>query len=424
MRIGAMTFTAPWNGGAFQYESLVLDTLARLHKSGEHDVSYLFLASVWSSLALMDAGEVTVRGIPLKLAYGSGTTEAELYSGLGEVIASGTQPDLARLIQYRSNAPDIEATDWVFFPTPTMLGQLLGKPFVMPIHDLQHRLQPHFPEVSKGGEADKREFMYRNACRTATLIIVDSDVGKEDVLACYGDVIRPDRIMVVPFAPMVATQPVEDAQALAEVRTRYGLPERFFFYPAQFWFHKNHRRVVEALDIVSRRHGEPITIAFTSKATDEIQQATFQELTGRIGELGLTDRVRFLGYVPAEDLAPLYSQAVALVMPTFFGPTNIPILEAWGCGCPVITSDIRGVRDQAGDAALLVDPNSVEAIAGAMDRLWSDADLRQELISRGRKRSAELAQYDFRNRIDEVIAEMCQRVAAGDYPPIERLWGG
>jgi glycosyltransferase involved in cell wall biosynthesis len=73
-------------------------------------------------------------------------------------------------------------------------------------------------------------------------------------------------------------------------------------------------------------------------------------------------------------------------MPTFFGPTAIPPVEAWSLGCPVITSDIRGIREQMGDAALLVDPRSVESIAAGIVRVWKEQALRKELVARGRER--------------------------------------
>lgn len=416
MRIGVMTFTTPWGGGAFQYESLVLDALARLHKSNRHVVEYLFMSALWSNFAWLGTGEVTLRGIPLKLAYEPFELAREIFGALGDAAGGGLSPDLVRLVQHRASAKGVDEADWLFMTAPTELGQMAGKPYVMPIHDLQHRLQQHFPEVSDDGEFNRREFLYRNACRGATMILVDSEVGKEDVLACYGDVIEPDRISVVPFAPAIATDSVTDPATLAEVRARYHLPERFFFYPAQFWQHKNHLRIVEALSLIADKFGTAPAIAFTSTAADNNQKAAYEALLRRIADLDLSAQVHFLGYLPAEDLAPLYSQAVALVMPTFFGPTNIPVLEAWSCGCPVITSDIRGVRDQAGDAALLVDPNSVEAIAGAMARVWSDEALRQDLIRRGHARSHDLAQYDFHARIDDVVEEMCARVASARTP--------
>ena len=84
----------------------------------------------------------------------------------------------------------------------------------------------------------------------------------------------------------------------------------------------------------------------------------------------------------------LYAGAVGLVMPTFFGPTNIPMLEAWAFGCPVLTSDIRGIREQVGNAAILVNPRSEEAIADGIYHLWTDENLRRILADRGRRRLA------------------------------------
>jgi glycosyltransferase involved in cell wall biosynthesis len=112
----------------------------------------------------------------------------------------------------------------------------------------------------------------------------------------------------------------------------------------------------------------------------------------------------------------LYSQAVGLVMPTFFGPTNIPILEAWMCGCPTITSDIRGVREQAGDAAILVDPRSVDAIAAAMLQLWRDPETRADLARRGTERARYYAGTDYASLVGEIVDDVGRRVAAGRIP--------
>ena len=86
-------------------------------------------------------------------------------------------------------------------------------------------------------------------------------------------------------------------------------------------------------------------------------------------------------------------------MPTFFGPTNIPVLEAWAFGCPVLTSDIRGVREQVGDAALLADPTSVEAIADGIHRLWTDRELGHTLSNLGRRRLAAYTPEDYLRRL-------------------------
>ena len=85
----------------------------------------------------------------------------------------------------------------------------------------------------------------------------------------------------------------------------------------------------------------------------------------------LENSVFYLGAAPEEDMPALYAPlSTALVMPTFFGPTNIPPFEAWHYGRPVICSNIPGIREQIGDAGLLVDPRSPEDLAQAMSRLW------------------------------------------------------
>src|SRR5438094_4838933 len=123
-------------------------------------------------------------------------------------------------------------------------------------------------------------------------------------------------------------------------------------------------------------------------------------------QLGLEKEICHLGYVPDEDMSAIYARAAALVMPTFFGPTNIPVLEAWSFGCPVITSDIRGIREQVGDAAVLVDPRSVEAIADGIRKVWTDLQLRRTLAVRGRNRLSAYTPADFQNRLIDIIQEV------------------
>lgn len=120
---------------------------------------------------------------------------------------------------------------------------------------------------------------------------------------------------------------------------------------------------------------------------------------------GVANQVHYLGYIPNEDMPAIYSGAIALVMPTFFGPANIPYLEAWAKGCPVLTSNIRGIREQIGDAGILVNPNSVEEIADGIYRLWKDENLRKVLIERG-KESLKTFNFDnYRNILKEILEE-------------------
>jgi len=294
----------------------------------------------------------------------------------------------------------------MIYPTPHTFSFEVELPYIMAIHDLQHRLQPEFPEVSADGEWERREYVFRNGSRHATLLLADSEVGKEDILNFYGEYgVRPEKVKVLPFLPAAYLPSEVSEPERHRVRKKYALPARYLFYPAQFWPHKNHVRIVRALVIL--RDGQKITptIVFCGSTQGKIRRETFTEIMSLARQAGIANQVINLGYVSDADMGPLYSQAACLVMPTFFGPTNIPILEAWAFGCPVITSDIRGVREQAGDAALLADPRSPEMIAEAIREIWTDPGLCEALAQRGRVRLSGYTPAEFRRRLVEIVEE-------------------
>jgi len=404
--IGVISLTTRWNGGAFQYENLLLSALGQVHQSGRHQLEFLFHLGP-AGLSWLMSGEMRLHGLPVRALWQPAEAELREYAGALAPI----------VLQQLDGSRALNSVDWLFLTCPTEIGVLARRPFVMPIHDLQHRFQPEFPEVGRPAEFTRREALFTHACRHAAMILVDSEAGKEDVLTCYGGLIEPDRIYVMPLYPVVAAQRVDDPARLAAVRARYRLPERFFFYPAQFWFHKNHARIIDAIAQIAARTGERMPIALCGLHGDKDWAPSFDTVMRRVTEHGLNDSVHLLGFVDADDMPALYSQAVGLVMPTFFGPSNIPILEAWSCGCPTITSDIRGVREQAADAALLVDPRSVDAIADAMWRLWTDPECRAELARRGSEQARRIAQTDYASLVGKFVDEVSERVAAGRVPP-------
>jgi len=260
------------------------------------------------------------------------------------------------------------------------------------IHDLMHRYEPQFPEVSANGQREQREFHFRETCRWAEGILVDSETGKRQVCEAYD--VQPSSVFVLPYVPPGYIYRGQTAEAPPR---NPEVPEKFLFYPAQFWMHKNHLNLFEALDRVRRKHSD-VRLVLVGAAHNGYDQAR-----RRVTELGLEQHVTFLGYVPDNEMADLYRCARALIMPSFFGPTNIPQLEAFVAGCPVAVSAVYGVPEQVGDAALLFDPNSPDEIADCMERLWSDDALCAELIERGRKRAAEWGPEQFQARFREIV---------------------
>ncbi len=407
LRIGIALLTNESGGGAYQYGQTMLSVLAELRD--ERKEEFVVLADE------LRAGDPLLGGVEWEIApLTSGSLRRRAFR-----VAKQLAPDRHRH-RWREQRggptgaarrrPDIRAwherlgIDLVVYPFTSPFAFEAGTPYVLAVHDLMHRRHPEFPEFS-GSELAEREYLFGSGIEEAELILVDSEVGKEDVLEFYADRITPDRIAVLPFLPGAPTAVTDDDRA--RVRRDHRLPERFLFYPAQFWPHKNHRLIVEAL-----AHVEDAELVLVGSAVGEVRERNHAELFTRARELGLERRLHHLGYVPAADVAALYSEAVALVMPTFFGPTNIPVLEAWALDCPVITSDIRGVREQAGDAALLVDPESLEALTEAIRRVWLDEELRAELARRGRERLALYTRDEYGRRLGAVLdqagALVCQ----------------
>ncbi|HET6497861.1 MAG TPA: glycosyltransferase family 1 protein, partial [Coriobacteriia bacterium] len=301
--------------------------------------------------------------------------------------------------------------DLLVFTVESDIAFRTGLPYVVSIHDLQHRQQPGLPEFSHESDWERREYRMRNSIANAAVVLVDSDMGKQDLLEHYGDTgIDPEYVMPFRSSPAHYLSAVPTDAEIAAVRKRYSLPDRYLFYPAQFWPHKNHRRIIEALGLLADDGMRP-HLVLAGSASGRLRHQTFLDVMRTASHLGVAEQVHYLGYVPDDDMKALYSRAETLVMPTFFGTTNIPVIEAWHFDCPVVTSDLRGLREQVDGAAVLVDPSSAPSIADGIRQVVSDEDLRKDLIRRGREQIATYTHDDYLVRLGEVLEAAKRRTS-------------
>ncbi|EEA00897.1 glycosyl transferase group 1 [Burkholderia sp. H160] len=274
--------------------------------------------------------------------------------------------------------------DLVYFTCPSQLALLTEQfSYLFTVWDLAHRDEVDFPEVRSGGEFERREQIYQHALKKATGIIVDSQAGHDNVVRRYG--IDPERVHVIPFSPAVGTLLPEhefgDPERFVDIKAKYSLDCDYVYYPAQFWPHKNHVYLLRGLRRLEDRFGIRVGAVFSGR-----DHGNLAHVRSVATDLGLTDRICFAGFVPDREVACLYRQALALVMPTYFGPTNLPPYEAFQLGVPVLYSDLKNLRDQVGDAGLLIDLSDPDTMADALQKLITDPDLRQILLERGRRR--------------------------------------
>lgn len=278
--------------------------------------------------------------------------------------------------------------DLVYFTCPSYLALVTAQfSYLFTVWDLAHRDEVDFPEVRSGGEFERREQIYQQALKKATGIIVDSQAGHDNVVRRYG--VDADRVHVIPFSPATGTLLPEhelgQPDRHIDVKAEYGLDCDYIYYPAQFWPHKNHVYLLRGLRSLEDRFGIRLGAVFSGRDLGNLAH-----VRSVAADLRLTDRIRFAGFVPDREVASLYRQAIALVMPTYFGPTNLPPYEAFQLGVPVLYSDLRNLREQVGDAGLLIDLLNPDSMADALQTLMNDPHLREMLIERGKQRIGSL----------------------------------
>jgi len=170
---------------------------------------------------------------------------------------------------------------------------------------------------------------------------------------------------------------------IKQVKANYGVGRGYFLYVGTIQPRKNLVRLIEAFS-KSGVENTDLVLAGSSGWLDE-------EIYKLPEKLSISKYVRFLGYVTDEDLPALYSGAVGLVFPSLYEGFGLPILEAFACGCPVLTSKIGAMAEVAGDAALLVDPYNKDEIAAGLKKLVSDRNFREDLIKKGSERVKEFS---------------------------------
>ena len=219
--------------------------------------------------------------------------------------------------------------------------------------------------------------------RKADTVLAISESTKKDIL----DLVKvdPDKIQVTHLAHGGEFRLIDKKKAKGFATTKYKINPPFIIFVGMIEPRKNLARVFTAFSEM-KKDGMMHKLVIVGK-----KGWKYKEIFEIARKLDLDKDIVFTGYVPDKDLAILYNAAEMLVYPCLYEGFGIPVLEAMACGCPVITSNVSSMPEVAGDAALLVDPESTENIKSAMSRLIKDRKLNQDMVKRGLKRSDEFS---------------------------------
>lgn len=249
---------------------------------------------------------------------------------------------------------------------------------VVTVHDIAY---DRYPQYFTAAEVLRFRLLVPPTVRRASVVLTVSEYARRELIARY--LLPPGKVVVAPNAVDPVFQPVDDPRVLDVVKARYGAGEQFILCVGNLQPRKNLRTLIDAYVRLRRSGTTSAKVVLVGKAawlSDDIFVAA--------RDSGYADDLIFTGYVPAADLAALYSVAAVFVYPSFYEGFGLPPLEALACGTPVVCSSAGALPEVVGDAALLVDPHSADAIAAAVARVLSDASLRATLRESGLRRAA------------------------------------
>jgi glycosyltransferase involved in cell wall biosynthesis len=256
------------------------------------------------------------------------------------------------------------------------------RPYIFTIHDLNHIDRPENSSILK---KIYYYFLLRRACHNAFRVLTVSEFSRQRIISWahvppkhvvnigngVDDCYRPD---VSPYQPGY----------------------QYLLCVGNHKAHKNESRVLEAF--AAAKIDSTIRLIFTGNANEELML--------QCRHLGVENRVIFMGRIPEDHLPGLYKGALALVFPSLYEGFGLPVIEAMACGTPVLTSNTTSLPEVAGDAALLVDPTSINQIKTAIGQLCSDAGLRRSLSQKGLQRAKFFKWDEVANKVKAVLNQM------------------
>lgn len=367
MKIAIIIDSSLFDGGGFQ---TILSSAKILAKQSSPQYEFVFLTRFKSNLAIFKKHGISVETIAInRIDY--------LKNSFLENIRK------IKSVRWFEKACRSKFTKWcennqidlAYFLGPSDIALLCRCNYILTVWDLCHRDFPEFPEVRSEGEFERRERTLTKTLPMAFRIFADSEEGKKNIVRRYA--VDDQRVMVLPFLPSLSMD-FNIKQELLDIKKKYKVQGDYIFYPAQFWPHKNHVYILKGLKAMKVTYGKIIYALFSGGDKGNLEFVKKCAI-----ELGVADQIRFLGFVSESEIKPLYKSALALIMPTYFGPTNIPPLEAFMVGCPVLYSGIYQLEDQFPGAVLHLDLHNPKSMADQLMKIIAKNEEVTKAIKKG-----------------------------------------
>ena len=331
----------PTWGGTYQYTELIIESLKL--KIKKNNLKIYYTKRIWKK-------DLNGKNIYLNLNF----TQLILSHILVFFHAKYLAKILAKLNILNLPKEFFEKDQIWVFPSQDIISILCGGKSVVSINDLMHRYS-NFPETSSFFRKIYRDYLFKKIAKHSYRILVDSKLGKKHVQECYG---ANKNIRIQYFSSLIKTKKKKE----------FSL-HKYIIYPAQFWEHKNHKNLILAINILKKKFNDIKLVLIGHKKKE------YNNMINLVNKLNLNKNIKFLGYVSNNKKIKLINNARALVNPSLLGPTNIPQIEAFFCGCPAIVANIFASKEQCGNSAIYFDPYDPSSIASSLQKIWASDSL-------------------------------------------------
>lgn len=272
---------------------------------------------------------------------------------------------------------------------------------IVTIHDLiPIKFAKHFPRGIKG--EIKWQIQKQNIRRVSS-IITDSYASKADIMSIVG--LDEKMVQVVYLAPDEQFFIQKDKAEKERVRNKYHLEHRFALFVGDVNWNKNLSRSIEAATTAK------MTLVVVSKPFAEANEVKYNPWRDSLIEARELARgnpiIRGIGMVSREELVTLYQLATVLLFPSYYEGFGLPVTEAFAAGCPVITTHRGSLKEVAGEAAIIVDPDNTQAIISALTNIVGDSELRHKYIRLGKERVQQFSWEKTAKATYKIYQEVC-----------------
>ena len=386
-------------GGSFQF---ALSTSLLLEKNNSEKYNFIFFTTSKNNIKIFAHYNLVFNYLPW----------SDVDRLISQLFCSQLISNIVRKLKIKSKSKfdrvlEKHNIDLVYFLNPSDLSSVTAQyNYILTVWDLCFRDFMEFPEVREEREFERREKLYRAALGKAMHIIADSEFTKKSIMKRYA--IDEERISILPLTPSISVKITEQEylKNYVDIHKKYNVDGKYIFYPAQLWPHKNHIYILKGLKILKEKYDVKIHAIFSGS-----DKGNLKFVLKKAKEFGISEQVHYIGFVDDKEMPYLYRQALALVMPTYFGPTNMPPLEAFKLGCPVLYSDLTGLREQVEGAAILLDLKKPESLCGGILKIINKSPEIGMLIENGKKKNDSLLcdekqWWRLKNIFDDYVPKM------------------